>query len=219
MSAFIAIAVLLALAAAAFLAVPLWRSGARLAAVLLAGCLPLLALGLYAANGDRAWTRPAAPAAAPMPGSLEQVVKLLATRLEERPEDVSGWKLLGRSRAVLGDFAGARDAFAQAYERTAGNDAEAVVGYGEALVMLDESELDGQAGRLFEAALRLAPDEPRALWYGGLSARRRGDGDTARQRWQALQRQELPPEIRQAVADRLAELDRATAPAPAVDSG
>ncbi len=213
MTVFITIAVLLALAAAAFVSVPLWRAGARLAAVLLAGCLPLLAFGLYAANSNWDWTRPAAPAAAHMPGSLEQVVKLLAERLAERPDDVAGWKLLGRSRAVLGDFAGARDAFAAAYTRTAGGDPEAIVGYGEALVMLDEMELDGRAGRLFEDALRLAPDEPRALWYGGLGARRRGDGDTARLRWQALQRQELPAEIQQAVAERLKELDAVTPPA------
>jgi len=210
---FIVLAVLLALVAAAFLAVPLWRAGARRTALLVCGGLPLLAAGFYAANSDRSWSRAAPPAGAQMPGSLDQVINLLAARLAQRPDDVTGWKLLGRSRAVLGDFAGARDAFLEAYTRTTGGDPEAIVGYGEALVLLDENELAGRAGQLFEDALQLAPDEPRALWYGGLSARRRGDDETARRRWQALQRQELPAEIRQAVAEKLAELD--TAPAPA----
>ena len=44
-------------------------------------------------------------------------------------------------------------------------------------------------------------------WFGGIVAWRRGDLEIARQRWQALQAQELPPEIRQAVTERLAALD------------
>ncbi|TAK55505.1 MAG: hypothetical protein EPO25_03685, partial [Gammaproteobacteria bacterium] len=205
--AFLVISAGLALAAVAFICVPLWRAGGRSFAATIAVGLPLAALGLYTWTSDWSWEQPPEQAASRMPGSLEEVVALLARRLAEQPDDVTGWKLLGRSRAVMGDYPGARDAFAEAYTRSAGRDAEAVSGYAEALVLNDERELEGRAGQLFEDALVLAPGDARALWFGGLVAWRRGDPETARQRWQALQAQDIPPEIRQAVAERLAALD------------
>ena len=209
MRAFLVLSAILALAAAAFVVAPLWRSQVRRLAALVAIGLPLAALGLYAWTSDWSWDQPSAPTATNVPGNLEEVVSLLARRLEERPDDVMGWKLLGRSRAVMGDYPGARDAFGEAYTRSAGRDVEATAGYAEALMLNDERELEGRAGRLFEEALALDPADARALWYGGIVAWRRGDIDTARQRWQALQGQELPAEISRAVAERLAALDSA----------
>ena len=43
----------------------------------------------------------------------------------------------------------------------------------------------------------MAPDNARALWYGGIVAYRRGDHELAQQRWVELQDHELPPDLRQ----------------------
>ncbi|MGH8864812.1 MAG: c-type cytochrome biogenesis protein CcmI/CycH, partial [Burkholderiales bacterium] len=48
----------------------------------------------------------------------------------------------------------------------------------------------------------------RALWYGGIVAYRRGNLALAQQRWVELQDHDLPPDLRQMVAERLAELER-----------
>ena len=139
---------------------------------------------------------------------LKRVATQLQERLARQPDDVEGWKLLGRSATVLGDFPLARSAFGEAYTRTQGRDAEAVVGYAESLVLIDSREIDGHASELFEQALELAPDNPRALWYGGITAYRRGELALAQQRWVELQNHELPAELRQVLAERLAELEQ-----------
>ena len=84
-------------------------------------------------------------------------------------------------------------------------------------MLVDEREIDGHAAELFEQALALAPDNPRALWYGGITAYRRGNMALARERWVELQNHDLPPELRQVLAERLAELGQAD-DAPAVQA-
>jgi cytochrome c-type biogenesis protein CcmH len=115
--------------------------------------------------------------------------------------------LLGRSATVLGDFELARKAFGEAYTRTHGKDAEAVVGYAESMVLIDERAIDGEAADLFERALSLEPGNPRALWYGGVAAYRRGDMKLAQRRWTDLQQYDLPEKLRQEVEMHLAELE------------
>ncbi len=55
------------------------------------------------------------------------------------------------------------------------------------MMLMDEREIDGQAARALRAALEMAPDNARALWYGGIVAYRRGDMALAQQRWVELQ--------------------------------
>ncbi len=215
MTAFAVIAALLAAAAIALLAWPLAgprragdsRPPARLAAAAVAIGLPVAAVLVYAMASNWDWD---APPPQPSPTltapDLQRAVAELRAKLAEQPDDVEAWKLLGRSATVLGDYALARDAFSEANTRTGGRDAEAVVGYAESLVLIDEREIDGQAALLFEQALALAPDNPRALWYGGITAYRRGDLALARQRWVELQEFDLPPDLRQVLAERLAAL-------------
>ncbi len=229
MTTFAVIAALLAAAAIALLAWPLAgprragdsRPPARLAAAAVAILLPVAAVLVYAVASNWDWDAPPPSPTLSAP-DLQKAVAELRTRLAEQPEDVEGWKLLGRSATVLGDYALARDAFGEANARTGGRDAEAVVGYAESLVLIDEREIDGQAAQLFEQALALDPGNPRALWYGGITAYRRGDLALARQRWVELQEFDLPPDLRQVLAERLAALGPAdgvpTAAAGAADA-
>jgi cytochrome c-type biogenesis protein CcmH len=218
-TAFVAIAALLLAAAVGLLAWPLlgWRGAggsaarSRTAAALVAVLVPAAAILVYVQASNWDWDAPTEPPAITAP-DLQRVVSELREKLARQPDDVEGWKLLGRSATVLGDYALARQAFGEANTRSQGRDAEAVVGYAESLVLVEEHEIDGQAAVLFERALELAPDNPRALWYGGITAYRRGDMALARQRWVELQNHDLPPDLRQVLAERLAELDQALGP-------
>lgn len=215
MTVFAALAALLLAAAFGLLAWPLLglrRKGetaprARAAAIAVAVTLPVAAILIYLKASNWDWDAPP-----PEPGitapDLQRVVEQLQEKLAKQPEDVEGWKLLGRSATVLGRYEVARDAFGEAYTRTQGRDADAVVGYAESLVLVDEREIDGHAAGLFEQALELAPDNPRALWYGGIAAFRRGDMALARERWVELQNHELPPELRQVLAEQLASMEQ-----------
>jgi cytochrome c-type biogenesis protein CcmH len=212
---FILFSALLAAMGILLLVWPLLRISARdaavsgragIAATAVAALLPVAAFLIYFQASNWNWdaAEPEDSVSAP---DLQRVVAELKERLGQQPDDIEGWKMLGRSATVLGDYAIAREAFGEAYARTQGGDAEAVVGYAESLVLNDEREIDGQAAQLFEQALEMAPDSPRALWYGGITAYRRGDLALAQQRWVELQNHELPPDLRQVLAERLAELE------------
>ena len=77
--------------------------GRRLAWALGAG-IPVFALGIYLAVGNPAAFSPGDQHSITA-RELEGMVERLAARLREQPDDVEGWKLLGRSYAVLGRFA------------------------------------------------------------------------------------------------------------------
>ena len=68
-----------------------------------------------------------------------------------------------------------------------------------------------EAADLFEQALRLAPDSPEALFYGGFAARFGGDLAAARGRWQALREMHPPPQIKQVIDKQIADLGVARA--------
>jgi cytochrome c-type biogenesis protein CcmH len=217
---FIAIAAILLAAAIALLAWPLLRRPrggetaprSGVAAAVVAGVLPVAAFLAYFSLSNWDWQEAAEPPEFSQT-DLRRIVAQLQQKLETQPNDVEGWKLLGRSATVVGDYPLARSAFGEAYTRTQGRDAEAVVGYAESMVLIDEREIDGQAADLFERALGMAPDNPRALWYGGIVAYRRGDTALAQQRWVELQQHDLPDGLRQVLAERLAELEASGAPA------
>jgi len=107
----------------------------------------------------------------------------------------------------MGDYPKALKAYTQAYTLTSGQNVEAMLGYAEARVLVDESEFEGEAGQLFERAVAMAPDNGKALWYGGVTAYRKQDLATARQRWATLKELGGPPEIMEILNARLAEID------------
>ncbi len=226
MTLFVVLCALLAGIAVAILVRPLlWPAPAAegvadrapVAAMLVAAALPLAAFAAYFLASNWSWdpAQQAAPAQAP---DLQRMVAQLRERLTRQPDDLEGWKLLGRSATVLGDYGLAREAFGEAFTRSKGQDADAVVGYAESMVLNDERAIDGQAAELFEQALALNPDNARGLWYGGIVAYRRGDLALAQQRWVELQNHNLPPDLQQVVAERLAEIDRARGGAAAAAS-
>jgi cytochrome c-type biogenesis protein CcmH len=217
-TAFVAICALFLAAAIGLVAWPLVGPRRRdnavakapVAATVVAAALPVGAFLLYFWASNWVWN-PQSPASAPGTGlsqaDIQRAVAQLQEELAKKPDDIEHWKLLGRSATVLGDFALARKAFGEAYTRTQGKDADAIVGLAESMVLIDERAIDGEAADLFERALALEPDNPRALWYGGVAAYRRGAMKLAQQRWTDLQQYELPEKLRQEVAVRLAELE------------
>jgi cytochrome c-type biogenesis protein CcmH len=112
--AFLAVLGLMAVLATFAIASPL-RSGSPRLFVALMAAVPVLAIGLYLVVGNpAALDREALQRLADGPRSLDEAIAGLRDELERNPAQADGWVLLGRSYAMQGRFAEARDAFARA---------------------------------------------------------------------------------------------------------
>jgi len=206
MSAFIIVAAFMAAIAAAAVAVPLLRTKrSRMLGVVAAAIVSGAAAGLYPLWSNWDWHAPDAKAA-PDPDVLAMVAKL-ERHLQDDPNDLDGWLMMGNSYMTLERAADAVIAFEHAY--ALGKNADAALGLAEALSVRAGGNITPQASQLFEEAMNLAPGSPsypKALFYGGFAAAVRGDAALARQRWQALKDLHPPPQIEQMLDARLAEL-------------
>jgi cytochrome c-type biogenesis protein CcmH len=211
MSSFIIFAALMAAIAATVVAVPLMRDKKNrlvgaLAALLVAGA----AAGLYPLWSNWDWHASAQAIAAPEVAGPEVAAMMakLEQHLRDDPNDLAGWLMLGRSYTALQRLDDAVTAYDRAH-RLAGNNAEAALGLGEALSLRAGGEITPPAAQLFEDAITLEPNNPKALLYGGFAAATRGDRALARSRWQALKDLHPPAQIEQMLDARIAELGAA----------
>ena len=136
---------------------------------------------------------------------MGEVVVSLQKRLAENPEDVAGWKMLGRTQLTLRDYAGAAEAYEQAMALEDGKDAQTMIDLAVAILNRDGSPIEGRPASLIDSALALDPNNPAGLFYSGLGAANRGDTDTATQRWEILLGLNPPENIRAILEQRLAE--------------
>jgi cytochrome c-type biogenesis protein CcmH len=219
MLAFVLIAGSLAAGAAVLLLLPLMRprEDKRPAAGLAAGgVLVVLLLGggvLYAAFSNYSWVE--IPDVSETPAAM---AAKLAKRLAEEPNDLEGWLTLGRTYSTLEQFPLAVRAYQRADRLANGQNAEAIVGVAEMLLAQDFEQIRGAAGHLFDRALVIEPNNPKALLYSGFAALSRGEPSGARERFQRLLALNPPPQIRDIINKQLQALDTAGA-APAAAQG
>jgi len=156
----------------------------------------------------------AVPTAAEQDEAIDGLVRELAERLKKEP-NVEGWVLLGRSYAQLGRYQESADAFYEAWNMTEGNRPEISMDYAEALILADNRSLRTGAGDLIDDVLAARPNDPRGLWYGGLSAAARDNQALAAERWSRLLQLELPANMRSVVQQQLAGLSLPPGDTPA----
>jgi len=215
MLAFVLIAGSLATGAAVLLLLPLMRQradarpAASFAAIGVLFALLLGGAGLYAGFSNYSWVE--MPDAASTPAAM---TAKLAKRLTLEPNDLQGWLLLGRSYQTLEQFPLAVRAYQRADRLANGQNAEAIVGTAEMMLAQDFEEIRGAAGHLFERALQVEPNNPKALLYSGFAALGRGERPVARDRFERLLTLNPPPEIRDIIQKQLVAMGGdATGPA------
>jgi cytochrome c-type biogenesis protein CcmH len=133
----------------------------------------------------------------------------LANRLARDPGKIEDWLTLGRSYTVLEQYPLAIRAYQRADRMANGTNVEAIIGTAESMVAEDSSTLSGGAGKLFERAMELEPDNPKALFYGAFAALARGELPKARDRFQALMALNPPAQVRAILEKRIADIDAA----------
>jgi cytochrome c-type biogenesis protein CcmH len=212
MMAFLLSALLLALVAALFLVVPLLRRApqsrsAPIVAALAALVVIAASALIYRLLGNRAWSEVASA------NQGNRTIVELVRHLEDQPQDQSGWLSLGEAYGSLGQYALALRAYERANRLTPGGDAVALAGMGEAIMLSGDATRADQAAELFERALRLDPQMPKALFYGAIIAYREGRLDVARVRFSAILALSPPENVRAALQKEIDDIDAKQHPA------
>jgi len=161
------------------------RAGGRGAALAVGLALPLCALAVYFAVGNPRALDPGAEPGAIGPAQIEAMVERLAARLRENPDNADGWKMLGRSYAVLGRFDQAVDAYAKAALRLP-RDAQLLADFADALGMARGQSLRGEPEQLLLRALEIDPQNLKALALAGTAAFDRRDFKAAAGYWERM---------------------------------
>jgi cytochrome c-type biogenesis protein CcmH len=145
----------------------------------IAVAIPLLAIGLYfrigspqaisASTSSPAWTAAPVPSQGMPQQAIEANVAALARRLEQNPNDGNGWRMLGRSYLTMERYQDAADAFARA-SALKPEDADLLADYAFSLGMANGQRLLGRPQELIDRALKLDPENPKALELAGTAA-------------------------------------------------
>jgi cytochrome c-type biogenesis protein CcmH len=193
---------LMSLIAVGFAVWPLYRRGKGFSPIVAVVVVLVVGLsaGLYNYQGS-----PAQPSGGAALAEMDDAVAGLAARLEANPDDPNGWQMLGRSYMSLGNYFAAVAAFEKAVELESSQNPQALVGLGEALLAESGSGIEGHIAALFENALALDPNNPQALFYGGIGSFNRDDKVTAANRWEQLLALNPPAEIQGILKQRIAE--------------
>jgi cytochrome c-type biogenesis protein CcmH len=128
-----------------------------------------------------AFVQPGAHSTAPE--QIETMVNRLAAKLAANPDNPEGWAMLARSYDVLGKHEEAVSAFARAAALLP-RDAELLADYADALAMTMNGKLKGKPMQLVHRALKLDPDNAKALALAGTEAFGRADYQGAVTFWE-----------------------------------
>jgi cytochrome c-type biogenesis protein CcmH len=160
----------------------------RITAAAIALLIPVTAGLLYWHLGEPQALDPAqhaeADASSITQEQFEAMTEQLAARMAANPDDAEGWAMLGRAYKALGRYPDAAKALAEANQRRPGVP-ELLVEYAEALAQV-HGKLAGEPRRLLEQALKIAPNDPKALTLAGGAAFEAGDYRQAIRHWQTV---------------------------------
>ncbi len=132
----------------------------------------------------------------PAPANVEELVSRLQSRLKDKPDDADGWLLLGRSELARDNPAGAVAALEQA-RRLRPKDAATLADLADAVAQNEGRRLDGRPIELVREALKLDPDQGKALALAGAWEVTQGNPSGAIAHWSRLLAQ-LPADSEQA---------------------
>lgn len=177
--------------------------------------LPVLAVSLYLAIGNTKALLPQPAAEHPSMSAGEgqgghpdfsSVMENLIAKLEENPDNVEGWLMLGRTYAMMQRFNEAKEAYEKALALTP-EDSAIITDYADIVAMTNNGSLVGKPTELIKKALSLDPNNPKALALAGTAEFEEKRYKEAARYWEKLAAL-IPPseaELVQSVNDSIAE--------------
>lgn len=164
-----------------------WGNAAIAALVI---SVPLLAISLYFMLGTPAGLKPQIPTAAmdeahpATPEQFEAMVTWLAERLKTEPDNAEGWVMLARSYTALNRYQDASAAYARAVALQP-NNVSVLADHADMLAMLKQT-LQGEPEKIIRQALKIDPDNLKALSLAGSAAFERKDYSDAIKWWEKI---------------------------------
>lgn len=215
------IVILLCLAAIGFAVWPLWRKTRRLTPLVASVIVFTVALSAALYNQVGSPGLPSGRSGAVAGGSedlpgMDEAVASLEERLANNPDDINGWKMLGRTHLTMRNFDGAVAAYERVMELENGRVAQTLVDLALAITNRDGTPLQqGRPVDLLDNALKLDGNNQPALFYSGMAAANRGDTDTAAALWERLLGQNPPDDVRGLLEQNIAAWRGEASPVPA----
>lgn len=178
-------------------------SGNRWPVVVVAIAVPLLAVSLYFWLGTPAGLEPqpqateAEQAHPTTPEQIEAMVAGLAQRLKSEPDNAEGWVMLARSYTALRRYQDASAAYTRAVELLP-NNAFLLADHADMLAMVKRT-LQGEPEKIILRALKIDPNNLKALSLAGSAAFERKDYRGAIKWWEKILKL-VPPDSQGAVS-------------------
>ena len=142
-----------------------------------------------AAPGDATSGSTSGPASTPVSAitreQIEAMVGKLEARMQAQPDDAEGWTMLGRTYMALNRYPEASTAYQKALKLRP-DDATALADYADVTAVNNGRKLEGEPTRLLERALKIDPDNLKALVLLGTAAYNRGDYGVAVKHWERV---------------------------------
>jgi cytochrome c-type biogenesis protein CcmH len=126
------------------------------------------------------------------PEQIAALADRLRERLQAEPDNAEGWAMLARAYNMLGRAEDAAPAYKRAIELN-GQDAGLMSDYADILAVSNERQLEGEPLKLIERALKIDPNQPKALSLAGTAAFNRKDYAGAVSYWERILAN-LPPD-------------------------
>jgi cytochrome c-type biogenesis protein CcmH len=199
---------------------PASEGAARRPAYAIALAIPIIAVAFYLQIGNplsKPQGRPGPPpqessaAATSQPNSqmsqqnIEANVAALARRLEQNPNDVQGWTMLGRSYTSMGKYKEATDAYFKATALKS-DDADLWADYAFTMAMANGQKLQGRPQEFIKKSLQLDPDNAKGLELAGSAAFETKNYKQAIDYWQRLlAKTPAGSELAQTISQRISE--------------
>jgi cytochrome c-type biogenesis protein CcmH len=186
---------------------------ARNTAYLLGIGLPLVAVIFYLNVGSPKSISepPQVSSGPPQERTQEQIaanVDKLAKRLQSNPSDPQGWTMLARSYSSMEKWSEAAGAYAKATEQSP-NNADMWAEYAFATAMANGKSLEGKPLEMINRALKVDPQNAKALQLAGSAAYQAKDYKKAIDYWQQILKQvPADSEVAQAINERIDEAKR-----------
>jgi cytochrome c-type biogenesis protein CcmH len=151
---------------------------------------------------------PAGSANVPAERSQAQIdanVAALANRLKSNPADVEGWTMLARSYSSMERYGEAAGAYAKVTELSP-KDANLLAEYAFVTAMANGQKLEGKPMELIDRALKIDPNNAKALQLSGTAAFEAKNYQKAIELWERVLKQ-VPPtsDVAQAISQRIEE--------------
>lgn len=190
-------------------------AASRGTAYAIAFTLPLAAVIFYwqignpeGITGTPRVVAPAPPAEStgePSQAQIEARVAKLAERLKTNPNDAEGWTMLARSYTEMSRFGEAAGAYAKATELRP-DDADLWADYAYVSALASGRRLEGQPMEFINRALKLDPENMKALELAGLAAFQSKNYTKAVEYWERVMTK-IPPdsEVGQTIQARINE--------------